>query len=847
MKRLLLILLLLSQLTLKLTAEKPEPPQLDLLTRFREGEDAPMANVKQILFAVRIKNHEHWYANFGYYVEDENKPPYGWPAPSPLPGGKLGIYDLDTNEVRYILEDETGSIRDPQIHYDGRKVLFSYCPGGKRVFHLYEINIDGTGLRQLTDGEFDDIEPIYTPEGKIIFVSSRAKRWVNCWMTQVAILYGCDGDGKNIKPLSGNIEHDNTPWMLPNGQVLYTRWEYVDRSQVDYHHLWVMNPDGTHQMIFYGNLHPGTVYIDAKPIPNSEKMVASFSLGHGLPEHLGYIGIIDPRMGPDDKNATKIIAPVNKLYIPWHDYFRDPWAFSETAFLAARQAQMVLVDGDGNEQVIFELPENLKQKELWLNEPRPVMRREPEQIISTVTDDTKSTGQLLLMDVYRGRNMEGVKRGEIKKLLILETLPKPANFSGGMEPLTYGGTFTLERIVGTVPVEPDGSANFELPATRGFFFVALDENDRAVKRMQSFLSVMPGEVTACIGCHEERTEMMQLGGITTASQRPPSPIMPIADYHGINAQGNALASPTGIPDVIDFPRNIQPILDAHCVQCHSPEKREGGVSLVGDRSPLYSISYFTITAKTLVADGRNLAKSNYPPRTLGTGSSKLLDYCEESHYNVKLSDKETALVRLWIETGATYPGTYAGLGTGMVGGYSGTDNDRSDLQWPEIQALQKTLQDNCTSCHTLERNMQLPLSPSEEIDNPPWIPLRPNDVRRKFARHLLYNLTNPEKSTLLLGPLAKSAGGYESCGSAVLTGKYDPRYQAILSGIVRTKRHLDEIKRFDMPGFVPRPEYIREMKRFGIIPVEQNPIEVVDAYDLDQKYWTSLWHVPMKK
>jgi hypothetical protein len=143
--------------------------------------------------------------------------------------------------------------------------------------------------------------------------------------------------------------------------------------------------------------------------------------------------------------------------------------------------------------------------------------------------------------------------------------------------------------------------------------------------------------------------------------------------------------------------------------------------------------------------------------------------------------------------------------------------------------------------------MQLPLSPSEEIGARPWFVLLPNDVRRKFARHLLYNLTNPERSTLLLGPLAKSAGGYESCGSVVLTGKDDPRYQAILSGIVRAKQHLDEIKRFDMPGFVPRPEYIREMKRYGVVPKEQNPSLPVDVYDLDQKYWSSLWHVPTEK
>jgi mono/diheme cytochrome c family protein len=298
--------------------------------------------------------------------------------------------------------------------------------------------------------------------------------------------------------------------------------------------------------------------------------------------------------------------------------------------------------------------------------------------------------------------------------------------------------------------------------------------------------------------------------------------------------------------VIDFPRDIQPILDTHCIQCHSPEKREGNVSLIGNRSPLYSISYFTITAKSLVADGRNLARSNYPPRVLGTGSSKLLQFCDESHYGVKLSDQEMATIRLWIDTGATYPGTYAALGSGMVGGYARNTMDRRDLQWAEIQAMQQTLTENCTSCHTKERNIQLPLSPSDEIGNPPWVPLSPNDVRRKFARHLLYDLTEPERSALLLGPLATSAGGYESCGSAILTNRDDPRYQAILSGITRTKQHLDEIKRFDMPGFVPRPEYIREMKRYGMLPMNHDPSTVVDFYDLDQEYWRSLWYVPQK-
>jgi hypothetical protein len=126
-------------------------------------------------------------------------------------------------------------------------------------------------LKQLTDGPFDDIEPTYLPDGGIIFCSSRCNRFVPCWYTQVAILYRCEADGSNLRPLSSNIENDNTPWVLGDGRILYTRWEYVDRSREDFHHLWVMNPDGTGQMVFYGNSLPGDVYLDAKPIPGTRQ------------------------------------------------------------------------------------------------------------------------------------------------------------------------------------------------------------------------------------------------------------------------------------------------------------------------------------------------------------------------------------------------------------------------------------------------------------------------------------------------------------------------------------------------------------------------------------------------
>lgn len=788
---------------------RPEP---NLLENFR-NEGGGMQGVEEIVFAIRnIGVDGHWYANFGYYADDDKRLPH-------FEGGKLCVYEIDSGKVRTLVDDPKGSVRDPQVHYDAEKILFSYRPGGTRYFHLYEIGVDGKNLRQLTEGDFDDIEPTYLASGDIMFVSTRCKRWVQCWLTQVATLHRCNSEGKNIREISSNVEQDNTPWPLPNGQLIYTRWEYVDRSQVHFHHLWTTAPDGTRQNVYFGNMHPGTTMIDAKPIPGSGKIVASFSPGHGREEHAGMITVLNPLGGPDDRNQVRNIGR-------HHDH-RDPWAFSETEFMAALDTRIMLIDKTGREQTLFQLPDEWRTGRMAVHEPRPIMKRERETVVADLTAPEKETGQLSLINIYEGRNMAGIEPGSIKKLLVLETLPKPINFTGGMEPMTYGGSFTLERILGTVPVEEDGSAFFELPAMRSVFFVALDENDRAVKRMQSFVSVMPGESTSCIGCHEHRTLAPSISDMQAKA---------------VSLSPKKVVQIEGFPDVIDYPRDIQPIWNKHCSECHSNEKRDGGLNLSGDRTPLYSISYYSITARDLVADGRNMAVSNYPPYALGTGSSRLLEFLEKEHYEVDLADLEKKMVRLWIDTGATYLGTYAGLGSGMIGGYAQNNLDRRDLQWPEMQASMEVLKNKCTNCHTNEK--QLALSPSHEIVNPPWEPLQKVDARRKFSRQLLYNLTNPEKSLLLLAPLSKEAGGFELCGKPVFESKNESDYKTVLAAIERTKDRLDEIKRFDMPGFVPREQYIREMKKYGILPPEHNPADKVDYYELDRQYWKSLWYVP---
>ncbi|MDD4870750.1 MAG: hypothetical protein PHR77_09340, partial [Kiritimatiellae bacterium] len=446
------------------TPAKPPAPQL-----LKEALAGPLKDVEDIIFCTRSRYDDgHWYANIGYYCDDENHKAY---AGNGKPDdGKLYKLNLRTKALSILLDAQGGSVRDPQLYYDGKKILFSYRKANTDFYHLYEINVDGSCLRQLTSDEFDDYEPIYLPDGDILFISTRCKRWVNCWYTQVGTMYRCNSDGKNIHSISANTEHDNTPWVLPDGRIIYMRWEYVDRSQVEYHHLWTMNPDGTGQSVYYGNMHSWLVMLDAKPIPGTQKTIVSFSPGHGINEHAGVATILSQKFGPDDLSAAKALHKGPKT--------KDPYALSENCFLMAKGKEIILMDSNGNEEVIY-----THNGDGGVHEPRPVMPRPREVVIPIHTNPKESVGRMILTDVYRGRNLPDVKKGDVRKLLILESLPKPVNFSGGPDMLTWLGTFTLERVLGTVPVEEDGSAYFEVPANRQVFFVALDGKDLSVKRM----------------------------------------------------------------------------------------------------------------------------------------------------------------------------------------------------------------------------------------------------------------------------------------------------------------------------------------------------------------------------
>ena len=805
--------------------DKPKTASDNLVTKALQAMDG----AEEIVFVERrLCEAYQWYATFGEYA-DEQKFIH---APD---GSRLCKLNLRTRKLTLLLDDPKGGFRDPRIHYDGNKILFAYRPGGTHHYHLCEINVDGSDFRQLTFGDCDDVDPAYLPDGGIIFSSSRCNRFVACNRVPTAILHRMDADGSNILRLSANAIPDDRPAVLPDGRIVYTRWDYTDRDPEKFRDLWVMNPDGTGQMVLFGGV--GRPYpdffakCDALPIPDSNgKVVSVFSPAFGRRENAGNVMIVDLEAGPGDWSAAKQISP-EIPELGWSigsgqgdKGFRDPYPVSKDCFLVARNKSLLILDDNGNIQEFY-------QADTMVHDPRVIRPRPREPVIPARTDLYKTTGQLVLSNVYRGRNMAGVKPGTIKKLLILEDLPKSGSKHG--LPGFHGGYLTLRRVLGTVPVEPDGSASFEVPALRAVYFTALDEKGLAVKRMQNFTMVMPGENQGCVGCHEARIgtpDRREDIGDLMAMKRPPSQIQPFAD----------------IPDVFDYPRHIQPIWDRHCVSCHGSDDPAGHAILTGDNNEWFSQSYSALVARDQVSQCFSWGEDgNHPPYGFGTGASPLMQKIDASHYDVKLTTKEYDTVRLWIESGAAFTGTYAVFNHPENAVATPLIVSKTVLGRPVGPIVER----RCLTCHVSVANLG---RRGRQQRDDKWIDSKPPAwLNNPLYCWNLYNLSHPEKSMILQASLPKEAGGYGWCkpkdgqSSTAFRDTQDPDYQAILKAVRAAKVRQEEYGRPDIPGFRPGDYYIRWMKRFGVLPetfdLAKDPI---DPYETDQAYWRSLWYRP---
>ena len=212
-----------------------------------------------------------------------------------------------------------------------------------------------------------------------------------------------------------------------------------------------------------------------------------------------------------------------------------------------------------------------------------------------------------------------------------------------------------------------------------------------------------------------------------------------------------------------------------------------------------------------------------------------------SHHGVKVSERDRQMIMQWLDASAPYAGTYAALGCGFVGGSKSMRSYNPTWDCPANGPAQVVVRKRCTACHatpgTVGDGRQIRFHGKDDPRN-----------RRcaRYARHIIFNFSRPEKSLYLKAPLAKEAGGLGLCtnaqGRAVFARTDDPDYQKLLAVVNEAKALLDADPRFDMPNFCPNPEYLREMKRYGILPPKTDPAkQAIDPYATDRRYWALDW------
>jgi len=513
-------------------------------------------------------------------------------------GGKLQIltgFNPDGDVRTLAPSGERGAFWRPDLSFDGKRILFCMKPEKEKTFNLYEIGVDGNGLRQVTSAPgYSDLDPIYLPDGGYMFLTDRANSFVRCWPNDpTCVLARCDKDGKNIYITSAGNEPDFTPALLPDGRILYTRWEYTDKEVMRMQSLWTVNPDGTGTKAFYGNqsFWPD-ILVEARPLPDSSRVIFT-SLGH----HnfwAGPLGIIDPGKG---LNYPDGITRIN-WELPWCEVGRGPedkiekeeyhnilgYAGYKTPFPLTEDLHLVsirggdyradpdkdffslyLADTYGNRELIYRGEKNI----LYAQPVRP--RTKPPVIPSTVKwpglekPGTKAApGVFYSNDVYEG--VPDIPRGTAKYIRVIQQdsttysmgVKGQGKGAAGVQPHMAQGPPTslavddsIKRVLGLAPIEADGSYAFEAPPGVALHFQLLDENYRCIQTMRSFTNVMPGERRGCVGCHEQRNDAPPPKR-AIALQKAPAKLIPV---------------PWGT-DSLGYKRDIQPILDKHCGKCH---------------------------------------------------------------------------------------------------------------------------------------------------------------------------------------------------------------------------------------------------------------------------------------
>ncbi len=692
------------------------------------------------------------------------------------PGG--GIYRLSPvrpdGKVTPVVDSlGEGIYRDLCLRWDAQKLLFAFGNGVERAhapvvagqsYHIYEVNVDGTGLRQITTGPKNDCEPFYLPDGRIGFTSDRSEHYVMCGSNiHAPNLFAVNPDGSGLRRLSYNVFNDFNPSVLSDGRIIYTRWEYNERSVTTPHKLFTMRPDGSMVAPYYGNatIRPNVIMFP-RAVPGSTKVAALFTGHHGQTH--GPIGLIDVRKGADGDAPITVLTPGvptigEKIQDSRRGWFSDPVPLSEDTYLCSytptvqpwleRSWALYVGDRHGNLALVYRDPA------ISCAEPVPLVSRPRPHVVPSIeegrgrgtrTRDEDDHGTLVLMNAYEG--LPGVRRGEARFLRILEDVPRVGVHEGGVILTSGTSIYTVKRIFGTVPIESDGSAHFAVPADRNVYFEVLDAKHREIQRMRSVVCLRPGERRTCIGCHEPRT---------TA---PPNRLARAA-----SREASRPAPPPWGDKVFSFLRDVQPLLNAKCIQCHTHDRAANAVTLTDDLTDQFAVGYQELLPYLSVANAMRWDHPDdvypRPPYTYGSKVSRLTQLIEKGHHDVKLTDDDWQRLLVWTDANAVYYDRY------------------ETPHWPnrrifagaERKPLDGVYARRCANCH------------GKDGGGTWWLTL---------------NRRDPKLSRMLLAPLAKQAGGWGRCEGTVFATAADPDYKAMLAALTSLSEALKARPREDL-------------------------------------------------
>ncbi|MBL4560742.1 MAG: SUMF1/EgtB/PvdO family nonheme iron enzyme [Labilibaculum sp.] len=544
-----------------------------------------------------------------------------------------------------------------KLHWNADKLMFTSV-NEKNLWQIFEMDVNSNKVHQLTQVDEEDLnffDGAYLPNGKIVASSNIAYQGVPCVNSDDIIGSFCVYDPKNkdLRRISFGQENDWCPEVMNNGRLMQLRWEYSDITHYFSRIMLHMNPDGTNKKELYGSgsYWPNSLF-DAKPLPgkNNSQFIGIVSGHHGIARS-GRLIMFDPAKGRREADGVMQEIPYrNKKVIPeikdklvdgvWPQFLK-PQVLSKDYFLVTAKLNpeslwgLYLVDVFDNVTLVAEFEGE------GVTEAIPVFKKVTPPIIPDKVNMNNMESTVYIQDIYVGQGTEGIERGTIKELRVFAYEFAYAKSPSGHMVQGIQAGWDMKRILGTVPVEEDGSVIFKIPSNIPVSMQPLDENGAAVQLMRSWITGMPGEVVSCTGCHENQNTIAQ-PKFTLASRKTPIKITP----------------PEGGVRAFTFDLEIQPILDRNCISCHDGSNSKPNFK---DRS----IDKITGFGKSYLAlhpfINRQGPEGEMPVTNAmeyHASTSDLIQHLEKGHKNVELTDKEIRTLYEWIDLNVPYHGTF---------------------------------------------------------------------------------------------------------------------------------------------------------------------------------------------